>query len=174
VEAGKSNKGKTQRGMVRMVNPVIHVTAGIIIKCDNVLLAKRGRFTAMSGLWEFPGGKIERGETPAECLKRELEEELQIRVELSSITPFDFSFYEYGSKRVFLIGMMAGRYSGVIDPVEHAEIRWVGIDALDTIALAPADVPIARRLERYYSTTGKRILRLMKRSNTSAGTGPLK
>ena len=108
------------------------------------------------------------------CLKRELEEELQIRVELSSIRPFDVSFYEYGSKRVYLIGMIVGAYSGIADPVEHAELRWIEIDELETIALAPADVPFARRLNRYYPATGNRIRRLTSRSNTSAGTGPLK
>jgi 8-oxo-dGTP diphosphatase len=132
------------------VKPVIRVTAGIIIKKRRVLLAKRAKFSHLGGLWEFPGGKIEAGENPAECLKRELAEELRIQIDPRTVIPFDVSFYEYGSKRVFLIGMTVSGYSGRIEPVEHSEIKWMEIGKLETVALAPADVAFARRLERYF------------------------
>jgi 8-oxo-dGTP diphosphatase len=166
-----SKKVKSSGGFVYRV---IQVTAAIIVRDNDVLLAKRGRFSALSGLWEFPGGKIETGETPAVALERELKEELGIRIEPYSIAPFDVSFYEYGAKRILLIGMRVGAYSGTIRAVEHAEVRWFDIGELETIRLAPADVPFARRLLRSYSARGKRIRRFTRRSNISAGTGPLK
>jgi len=126
--------------------PVIRVTAGIIFKDDYVLLAKRAKFTHLAGLWEFPGGKIEDGETPVRCLARELAEELHIRINPREVFPFDDSFYEYGCRRILLIGMAVGGYTGVPEAVEHAEIRWVRADSLEALPLAPADVPLARRL----------------------------
>ena len=155
------------------MKPVIRVSAGIIVEENRVLLAKRPKFSHLGGLWEFPGGKIEDGETAAGCLERELAEELHIQVDPRSISPFDVSFYEYGAKRVLLIGMTVSEYRGEPEAVEHAEIRWIDVSEIETVPLAPADVVFARRLGRYYEI-GKRTLRLMRRSNTSAGTGPLK
>ena len=129
---------------------VIRVTAGIIVKEGRVLLAKRAKFGHLGGLWEFPGGKIEAGESAVDCLKRELAEELHIEIDPRTVTPFDVSFYEYGTKRIFLIGMTVTEFTGEVEPVEHAELRWMDISAIETLALAPADVAFARRLERYY------------------------
>jgi len=128
--------------------PVIQVTAGIIQRNGLVLLARRPRFGHLGGLWEFPGGKIENGESPVQCLARELEEELLIRIDPREVKPFDSSFYEYGMRRVLLIGMTVGKFCGVPTPVEHAEIAWMEVGALESIPLAPADVPLARRLAK--------------------------
>ena len=132
------------------MKPPIRVTAGIIVKDHRVLLAKRAKCSHLGGLWEFPGGKIENGESTVECLQRELEEELLIKIDPRTVTPFDVSYYEYGSKRVFLIGMTVAGYKGRIYPVEHEEIRWVEISKIETMSLAPADIAFARRLMRYY------------------------
>lgn len=131
------------------MKPPIRVTAGIVIDSRKVLLAKRENSGHLGGFWEFPGGKIETGETPFTCLKRELREELQITLDQDSASFFDISYYEYGMKRVFLIGLTVTRYFGDIHPTEHEEIRWIEIAGLETMALAPADVPFARRLKRY-------------------------
>ena len=130
------------------VIPVIRVTAGIIIRDDRVLLAKRAKFAQLAGLWEFPGGKIEDGESPVRCLARELAEELHIRINPGEVCRFDDSFYEYGCRRILLIGMTVRGYTGVPEAVEHAEIRWVRAESLEALPLAPADVPLARRLSR--------------------------
>ncbi|MBN1686861.1 MAG: (deoxy)nucleoside triphosphate pyrophosphohydrolase [Spirochaetales bacterium] len=129
---------------------VIRVTAGIIVKNRRVLLARRPRFSDLAGLWEFPGGKVENGESAAECLVRELAEELSIRIDPGDVERFDESFYEYGYRRILLIGMSVRKYAGVPAPVEHAQIRWVDIGALESVELAPADVPLARRLAGAY------------------------
>jgi 8-oxo-dGTP diphosphatase len=152
---------------------IILVTAAIIVKEDRVLLARRPKFSHLAGLWEFPGGKVENGESPALCLQRELAEELEIRIYIDSVRRFDESYYEYGSKRVFLMGLTVGKFKGEPKPLEHAELAWVETKELELLPLAPADVPLARRLIRY-SDTGSRTLRFTRRSNRSAGTGPLK
>lgn len=133
----------------KTVNPPIRVTAGILVNNQKVLVAKRRNTSHLGGLWEFPGGKIEDAESAAGCLERELEEELRIKIDRRTVSFFDTSFYEYGLKRIFLIGMTVTRFFGDICPVEHEETRWVEISGLETIALAPADVPFARRLIRY-------------------------
>ena len=135
------------------MKPPIRVTAGIIVKDKKVLLAKRPGHSHLGGLWEFPGGKIEPGESAVQCLKRELAEELKIEIDPRGVVSFDDSFYEYGFKRVYLVGMIVTRYQGEIYPVEHTEVRWVEIGKQETMALAPADVPLARRLTRYYGVT---------------------
>lgn len=152
---------------------IIPVTAAIIVKEGRILLARRPKYSHLAGLWEFPGGKVEQGESPRRCLQRELAEELGIRVSMYSMMRFDESFYEYGSKRVFLMGLTVGNFFGKPKPLEHSEIAWIQMDELSLIQLAPADVPLARRLIRY-SDTGSRTLRLTNRSNRCAGTGPLK
>jgi len=137
VKSNNRNRAKT---------PVIRVTAGILAKEGRVLLAKRPNHNHLAGLWEFPGGKIENGESAVECLTRELAEELDISVDPREVAPFDLSFYEYGMKRILLIAMTITGFSGVPRPVEHAELKWVEIDELESMSLAPADVPVARRL----------------------------
>ncbi len=124
----------------------INVTAGIIISGRRVLIAKRPFGGFLGGTWEFPGGKIEPGETPAECLARELREELGVVAE--KISYFDSSFYEYGKRRILLIGMLVRNILGAPEAREHEEIAWVPISDLLTWHLAPADVPLARRLQR--------------------------
>jgi 8-oxo-dGTP diphosphatase len=128
---------------------IINVTAALIIKDRRVLLARRAKFSHLAGLWEFPGGKVEIGETPQGCLQRELAEELQIRIDERNIARFDESFYEYGQKRVLLLGMIVGSFEGTVSPLEHEEIIWARRADVVSIPLAPADVPLARRLIRY-------------------------
>jgi len=128
---------------------IIPVAAAIIVKDNRVLLARRAAYSHLAGLWEFPGGKIETGENPVTCLQRELVEELQIKARAGEIARFDESFYEYGAKRVLLYGMTVRGFEGVITPLEHEGVRWMTAKELETAALAPADVPFARRLRKY-------------------------
>ena len=132
------------------MKPPIRVTAGILLERRMVLLAKRGAASHLAGLWEFPGGKLETGEDHFEGLRRELREELGIDIDRHGASFFDISYYEYGMKRVFLIGLTVTRFAGEMHPTEHEETRWVEIGDLETMPLAPADVPFARRLQRYF------------------------
>ena len=123
---------------------VMHVTAGIIVENHRVLAARRKFGGSLAGMWEFPGGKVELRETPADCLVRELYEELGITA--FEVEPFDYSYFEYGVRRVLLHGFTVGRFEGIPEPRIHEEIGWVDIDELPAVEFAPADVPLMRRI----------------------------
>jgi 8-oxo-dGTP diphosphatase len=125
---------------------MINVTAAIIERNGNILIAKRSSTSSLPNKWEFPGGKIEVGETPEECLARELYEEFDIMV-----TVGDFiaeSVYQYERKTVRLLGFMV-QYDGEIKVMNaHDDVKWVPVDDLLDYDLAPADVPIAREVQK--------------------------
>jgi len=133
------------------------VTAGIIWKDGRVLLCRRPAGKRMAGYWEFPGGKLEPRETPAEGLKRELREELGISALVASELARVSHEYDFG--RVELIALQVPEFSGAVTPVEHEEIAWVLPSELDTYKLAPADLPIAE------------ILKLQARAGREGGGG---
>lgn len=121
------------------------VTAGIIWKDGRVLLCRRPAGKRMAGYWEFPGGKLEPRETPAEGLKRELREELGIEALVSSELARVSHEYDFG--RVELIALMVPSFDGEVAPTEHDEVAWALPSELDTYKLAPADMPIASILK---------------------------
>ena len=116
----------------------IHVAAAVICKDGRYLLALRPAHKAQGGLWEFPGGKIERGETPQEALARELFEELAARnITVGALV--GTSKYDYGS---FVVHIKAYRVAcdiASLRNLEHEKIEWYPPTDLDQIALAPAD-----------------------------------
>jgi 8-oxo-dGTP diphosphatase len=113
------------------------VAAGILIKDGKVLIARRKQGQSHAGLWEFPGGKIEDNETPQECLERELEEELGIKVKPGRIIAESEDHSDHGSFAILAI--KAEFISGEITLGVHDAARWVGFEALSTYRLAPAD-----------------------------------
>lgn len=119
------------------------VTAAIITRDDRVLIARR-KAGAQAGKWEFPGGKIEEGETPEQCLQRELREELQIEATIGSF--FGESEYEYENGAIRLMAYLARWDKGEMQPTVHTEFRWVPPRELEKYDLAPADIPLAQKL----------------------------
>jgi len=109
-----------------------------------LLIARRPEGKALAGFWEFPGGKIEIGESPADALERELNEELLIETEVFEI--LDPVEHHYRDFSIRLIPCRARILSGVPVPVEHSEIAWVSIDEIAVDLLAPADVPILAQI----------------------------
>lgn len=95
----------------------------------------------MGGLWEFPGGKIEIGETPKQCLERELEEELGVEATIGSLV-----CTVEPSDRFQLTVHMANIRDAEPEIREHAELRWVALDELDTYEMLPADRPVIKAL----------------------------
>ena len=126
---------------------IIRVTAAILKKDGKILIAQRKTEDDLfGGLWEFPGGKIEEGETPEECMARELNEELNIIVEVGELITSNKHKYPHG---IFeLLAFTVKHISGVYILNAHDEIKWVTIDELSNFEFPPADTPIINYLKR--------------------------
>jgi mutator protein MutT len=125
---------------------MIDVTAAIWIENGRVLIARRRPGASQAGLWEFPGGKVQTGESPEECLKREMEEELGIRVKVEEF--FGESSYAYEDKTIRLLAYRVRSASGQPCANDHAELAWVKMADLDQYRFCPADVPFAEKLRK--------------------------
>lgn len=124
---------------------VVKVTAAILRRPDGaVLIARRAAGRRLAGQWEFPGGKIEPGESPETCLARELDEELGITVSVGDHVAT--SRHDDGQLAVELMAYECRMVAGELVPVDHDAIAWVQPSKLLEYALAVADVPIARVL----------------------------
>ncbi|GAA0720002.1 8-oxo-dGTP diphosphatase MutT [Clostridium malenominatum] len=121
------------------------VTAAIITKDDLILIAQRGKDENLAGKWEFPGGKIESGETPQECLKREIKEELNIEIQVGEF--LGESIYTYPNGQIKLMGYFATIVKGNFELSVHDEVKWVSIDEIDNFDFAPADIPLVKKLK---------------------------
>ncbi len=127
------------------------VMAAIIQQGDQVLLCQR-KEGALAGKWEFPGGKIENGETPEDCLIREIQEELGISIQVGDIFQAVHSHYEHGD--FLIIGYLAEHIGGSISLRVHSAYEWVDVRRLDDYDLADANIPIARSLKEKRNSTG--------------------
>lgn len=116
----------------------IDVVGAVLMKDGLVLAAQRGPGMSMAGMWEFPGGKIEPGETPEESLARELREELGVEVEVGAHVVTTKHQYDFGV--VNLSTYYCTLRSGTPTVSEHSEIRWVAPADLSELEWAPADV----------------------------------
>lgn len=128
---------------------IIKVVGAILIKEGRILCAQRGGEKSLPYLWEFPGGKIEQGESPHQALIRELSEELLIEVELEA-TIFDAVSYEYDFGVVNLTTIIGKLKSGEPVLTEHQEIRWLSPAELFEVEWAPADIPIVKQLSKMH------------------------
>lgn len=122
----------------------IEVVGAVIIQDGRIFAAKRGPGKSMAGFWEFPGGKIEPGESPQAALTRELEEELRIRAEVGEF--LTTTRHNTGTVVVELSTYICDLVSGTPILTEHEEFRWVTADKLTELTWAPADVPTVELL----------------------------
>jgi 8-oxo-dGTP diphosphatase len=120
------------------------VTAAIIIRDGRVLITRRAAGQAHAGWWEFPGGKIEAGESPEECLRRELKEELGIDTHIGS--QLAESIYEYETGSIRLLAYEVTILEGEIRLTVHEEALWASLSDLSSFMLLPADRPIAEAI----------------------------
>jgi len=120
------------------------VSCAVIEKDGKILIARRKSGDQMAGKWEFPGGTIEPGETPEQCLKRELLEELGVEIGIDGF--MCSSTWAYDHATIQLLAFKATLLSGKLTLHDHAEISWVSPHELDDYDFPEADVPIIRYL----------------------------
>ena len=119
---------------------MIKVVCGIIYNGDKVFVCRRKEGKSLVGFWEFPGGKIEEGESQQEALKRELSEELEMEVSIDSF--LGSSRHDYGNFKIELLSYNCSliNYNGKL--TDHDAYKWITPENLHTINLAPADIPL--------------------------------
>ena len=128
-----------------MLPSMIHVVCGVIGDGAGRLLAcLRPQGRTLAGLWEFPGGKLEQGESPAAALRRELAEELCIEVEVGA--PLRPVIWHYDFASIELLPFHCRILAGTPHPAEHDEIRWCTREEMEHLQWAPADLPILAEL----------------------------
>ncbi len=126
-----------------MTRPLILVAACALVDADNrVLIAQRPPGKSMAGLWEFPGGKIEAGETPEETLVRELYEELGIKTWPSCLAPLTFASHAYDSFHLLMPLYICRRFEGMAHAREGQVLKWVRTGALRDYPMPAADIPL--------------------------------
>ena len=122
---------------------LLFVAAAALVDVDGrVLICKRPAGKQLAGLWEFPGGKVELGETPEECLIRELDEELGITVAHACLAPFVFASHGYDSFHLIMPLYLCRRWEGVVTAREHEAIAWVRPTRMSDYPMPPADAPL--------------------------------
>ncbi|WP_236023118.1 (deoxy)nucleoside triphosphate pyrophosphohydrolase [Dictyobacter formicarum] len=120
------------------------VTAAILMLNGKILIARRKKGDAPEHKWEFPGGKIEPGETPEQCLKREMMEEFGVEVEVKDF--FCSAIYRYQHIEIELLAYHTVYLEGEFQLNAHAEIKWITLEELKDYDFAEADIPIAHKL----------------------------
>ncbi|MGJ1436102.1 (deoxy)nucleoside triphosphate pyrophosphohydrolase [Sphingobacterium siyangense] len=123
---------------------LITVVCGIIFKDDLVLICRRKPEKSLGGYWEFPGGKVEDGESNEESLLRELIEELNLKVKIKQ--HFFDTVHQYDNGAIELISFICETENIASESTDHDQLEWVKISDLLNWKLAPADIPIAKEL----------------------------
>ena len=119
------------------------VVAGLMLDTKGLILVQqRPEGTAMAGLWEFPGGKLEPGETPEAALVRELHEELGIRMEPGDCLPMTFASASLGQRHLVLLLFRCTAWQGEPKALHASALRWASVEELYTLPMPPADLPL--------------------------------
>lgn len=119
------------------------VVAVALIDADNrVLISRRPEGKQLAGLWEFPGGKIDPGETPEAALIRELKEELDIELCANCLAPLTFASHSYDDMHLLMPLYICRTWEGEVNPQESQQIAWVKANRLQTYPMPPADLPL--------------------------------
>ena len=119
------------------------VAACALVDTDGrVLLAQRPEGKQLAGLWEFPGGKVEPGETPEQCIIRELQEEIGIETEIPCLAPLTFASHSYDDFHLLMPLYVCRRFRGIAQPREGQALKWVRPKQMRDYPMPPADAPL--------------------------------
>lgn len=124
----------------------IHVVGAVIIQNHKILCAQRAENTSLALLWEFPGGKIEKDETPQNALIREIQEEMDCQINIGE--QLEHTVYEYDFGIVHLTTFLCHLIQGEPQLLEHNAILWLETKDLDSLTWAPADIPAVQKLQQ--------------------------
>ncbi|WP_090523795.1 (deoxy)nucleoside triphosphate pyrophosphohydrolase [Paracoccus isoporae] len=129
---------------------MVLVAAVALIDTDGrILLAQRPEGKSMAGLWEFPGGKVEPGESPEAALIRELAEELAIDTEQSCLAPLSFASHAYADFHLLMPLFACRRWHGIPRPQEGQRLAWVRAQDLRRYEMPPADLPLIPMIQSW-------------------------
>ena len=119
------------------------VAACALVDADGrVLLAQRPEGKQLAGLWEFPGGKVEPGETPEQCIIRELHEEIGIETDIPCLAPLTFASHSYDEFHLLMPLFVCRRFRGIAQPREGQALKWVRPKQMRDYPMPPADAPL--------------------------------
>lgn len=122
------------------------VAAALVDQHGMILVQQRPEGKNLAGLWEFPGGKVEAGESPVEALVRELDEELDITVAADDLRPAGFASEPLADRFLILLLYICDKWSGVPKNLESAALSWASVDGLRQLPMPPADMPLVEQL----------------------------
>lgn len=121
---------------------VLVSAVALVDRDGRILLAQRPEGKSMAGLWEFPGGKVEQGETPEVALIRELQEELGIDTWASCLAPLTFASHSYDDFHLLMPLFICRKWEGIARPQEGQSLKWVFVSDLRNYPMPPADIPL--------------------------------
>tara|TARA_R100000322_G_scaffold94439_5_gene58966 strand:+ start:12542 stop:12940 length:399 start_codon:yes stop_codon:yes gene_type:complete len=124
------------------VKTVLVSAVALVDRDGRILLAQRPEGKSMAGLWEFPGGKVEAGETPEAALIRELFEELGIETWDSCLAPLTFASHSYDDFHLLMPVFVCRKWEGTPQPKEGQTLKWVRVNELRDYPMPPADIPL--------------------------------
>lgn len=143
IEALQTPRPETPSGL-----PLVLVAAVVLVNAENeILLASRPKGKSMQGLWEFPGGKVDEGESPEFALARELKEELNIETRECCFAPLGFTSYAYEKFHLFMPLYVCRMWEGTPTPMEGQEFIWVKPNDLAKYDMPPADIPLIYQIQ---------------------------
>lgn len=126
-----------------MTRRLVLVVACALVDADNrILIAQRPEGKSLAGLWEFPGGKVDAGETPEEALIRELREELGVETKTACLAPLTFASHSYDDFHLLMPLYVCRRWTGFPRSLEGQSLKWVRAKALRDYPMPPADEPL--------------------------------
>lgn len=129
--------------MIEVPKPILLVAACALVDADGrVLITQRPEGKQLAGLWEFPGGKVEPGETPEEAVIRELREEIGVETKIACLAPLTFASHTYETFHLLMPLYVCRRFEGMPQPIEVQAVKWVRPAKLRDYPMPPADAPL--------------------------------